>query len=124
APDEAVKANKQAMIEVMQTLIYSKLVDIFGNVPYQEALNPLVQPSYDDAHTIYTSIIDSLNTALGNITVGASAFGSADVYYGSDMAKWKMFANSLKLRLGMMLADVDNAAAKTIVESAVNENGG
>lgn len=119
AISDAEKANKQALIEVMETLIYSKLVDIFGNVPYTEALNPQNQPAYDEARTIYAGIIDSLNTAISNMTVGAPNFGSTDIIYNGNIAKWKKFANSLKLRLGMMLADVDNAAAKAIVESAV-----
>lgn len=116
----AEKANKQASIEIMQALIYSELINIFGNVPYTEALDPeLTQPSYDDARTIYTSLIDSLSFAIGNIDPTASGWGSSDIFYNGNMAKWKLFGNSLKLRLGMMLADVDNAAAQTVVESAV-----
>lgn len=121
AEEEKIQANKQASIEIMQTLIYSKLVDIFGNVPYEEALNPDdPTPAYQDAMTIYKSIIDSLNTAISNIDPSAGGFStSADVYYGGNMGKWKKFANSLKLRLGMMFADVDKQYARTVVEAAV-----
>lgn len=89
AISDAEKANKQALIEVMQTLIYSKLVDIFGNVPYTEALNPQNQPAYDGARVIYASIIDSLNTAISSMVAGAPSFGSADILYNGNINKWK-----------------------------------
>jgi hypothetical protein len=34
------------------------------------------------------------------------------------MAKWLKFANGLKLKMGLMLADVDAATSKTMVEAA------
>src|SRR5690349_15555006 len=52
-----------------------------------------------------------------NATYGS--FGSADVIYDGDVASWKKFANSFKLKMGMTIADDDNAKAKATVESAV-----
>lgn len=117
--DAAVKKNKLASIKVVEVLAYSKLVDIFGNVPFSEALNPdITLPKYDDGMTIYTSLIDSLDTAIGNLDASAEGFGTADVYYNGDINKWIKFANSLKMRLGIMLADVDPGTAQSAVESA------
>lgn len=112
--DTAVKKNKLASIEVMQVLSYSQLVNIFGNVPFTEALNPdNTHPAYDDAATIYASIIDSLNTAIGNFDPSAAGFSSTtDIIYHGNIDNWIKFANSLKLRLGMMLADVNSTKAQ------------
>lgn len=128
-PDRAVpqtiKTNRQACIEIMQTLVFSKLVDVWGNVPYKQALqvkeNPL--PAYADASTIYSAIIDSLNVALGNITTSAPGFSKGDIYYSGNMTKWAKFGNSLKLRMGMMLADVNHAKSVRIVNSAISSSG-
>ncbi|MBN2731755.1 MAG: SusD/RagB family nutrient-binding outer membrane lipoprotein [Balneolaceae bacterium] len=115
----AEKQNKLASIEVMQTLAYIDLVNIFGNVPYTEALNfENPQPAYDDAETIYMSQLDSLNTAISNFDPSAAGFGSADVYFNGDMNMWVKFANSLKMRIGIMLADVNPSAAETAITSA------
>src|SRR5699024_6543999 len=96
----ADKSNKPATIEIMQALIYSKLVDIFGNVPYTEALNPdNPQMPYDDAHTIYTSLIDSLNTAIGNIDPTANGWGAPDVSSHGEMAGGVLFVIPVKVRL-------------------------
>jgi hypothetical protein len=54
-------------------------------------------------------------SALDN---SAAGFGSDDVVYGGDLFKWRKFMNSLKLKLGMNLADVDASLAKSTVESA------
>jgi hypothetical protein len=47
-----------------------------------------------------------------------SSFGNADLYYGGDVSLWKKFANSLKLKLGLFLADVDAGLSKSTVEAA------
>ena len=115
----AEKQNKLASIEVMQTITYVDLVNVFGNVPYNEALNfENPQPAYDDAETIYMSQLDSLNTAISNFDPSAAGFGSADAYFGGDISSWVKFANSLKMRIGIMLADVNASAAETAITSA------
>jgi hypothetical protein len=48
------------------------------------------------------------------------SFGKADLIYKGDVAKWKTLANSVKLKLGLHLADIEPAKAKAIVESAYN----
>ena len=41
------------------------------------------------------------------------SLGAADNMYEGNMVQWYKFANSLKLRMGMLLSDVDPALAKT-----------
>jgi len=110
----ATQTNEQACIEIMNVYTYSTLVNIFGNVPYTEALdskNP--EPKYDDANTIYKDLLSKLDKAIGSINTGASGFGSADLIYGGDMASWKKFGNSLRLRLAMTLADADPSLSQS-----------
>ncbi len=117
---QAEKKNKLASIEVMQVYTWWHLVTLFGNVPYTEALNPNKPlPAYTGAETVYASIVDSLNTAIASFDASATGFGSADLFYNGDISKWIKLANSLKLRMGMILADVNSAEAQAIVESAV-----
>ncbi|NEM99562.1 SusD/RagB family nutrient-binding outer membrane lipoprotein [Pontibacter burrus] len=118
--NENVKKNQLAQIEIMEVYAWSVLVNTFGNVPYTEALNSQnALPAYDDAKTIYADILKRLDTAIGMITPSAAGFTGGDVIYGGSMAKWHRFANSLKLKLGMVVADVDNATAKKSAEEAV-----
>ncbi len=115
-----IQKNKLAIIEITEAHIYTTLVDLFGNVPYSEALdfsNP--NPKYDDAKTIYYSEIDQLNKAIADLNVATPSFASnSDLVNQGDTEMWLKSANSLKLRLAMRLADVDPAKSKTMAESA------
>jgi hypothetical protein len=116
-----LKPNKLAIIEVLNVYAYSNLVETFGNVPYSEALDiDNLLPKYDDGLTIYKDLIARLTAAINSMDTSKGSFTSAsDKVYGGDVASWKKFANTLKLRMGITLADVDGAASKAAVESAV-----
>ncbi|RSK24280.1 SusD/RagB family nutrient-binding outer membrane lipoprotein [Hymenobacter metallilatus] len=116
--DPAVKANQLASIEVLEVYAWTTLVDVFGNVPYSQALdfnNP--QPKYDDAKTIYTDLFARLNAAIAKFDPTAEGLGSADLIYDGDVAEFAKFANSLKLRMALTISDDDAATAKTQAEA-------
>lgn len=115
----AVKKNKLAIIEVLTVYTYSVLIETFGNVPYSEALNlekPL--PKYDDALATYKSLITRLDAAISILNGDYESFGIADNMYQGDVKMWIKFANSMKLRMGMVLADADEATGKAAVLAA------
>ncbi|MFV5698790.1 SusD/RagB family nutrient-binding outer membrane lipoprotein [Flavobacterium sp. ZT3R17] len=122
AAETTVLNNKKAIVAIMSAYTYSVLVDTFGDVPYTEALDieghPL--PKYDDAQTIYKDLISKLTTASAALDASAASFGSADLIYGGNVAKWKKFANSLRLRLAVNMYDVDAAYATTQINAAVS----
>ena len=123
------RANQLGIIEIMSVLAWSNLVETYGDMPYTEALdvtNPA--PKYDDAMTIYKDLITRLDAATSKMDVsvigmpGSGATAHDNIFStttaAGSTAKWIKFANSLKLRMGLMLADVDAAYAKTVVEAA------
>lgn len=112
------KANQLAMCEVIEVFAFHVLVDIFGDIPYMEAFGDDVTPGYDDDAGIYLAIADRLDVAI-NTLGGDNGFGSADLIYGGNADSWKMFANSLKLRMAIRLADTNSAKAKSMAEAAV-----
>lgn len=120
--EAAILANKKAIVDIMSVYTFSVLVDTFGDVPYSEALdiegNPL--PKYDDAQTIYKDILSRLTADVASLSSSDDSFGSADLIYGGDAAKWKKFANSLRLRLAVNMHDVDATYATTQITAAVN----
>jgi hypothetical protein len=117
--DPKVKANELAQIEIMEIMAWGALVNTFGNIPYTEALNPENPlPKYDDAATVYNDLLARLDAVLPTITPTVAGFGAGDVIYKGDMAKWLKFGNSLKLKMAMVIADVDAAKAKTMVAAA------
>jgi len=122
ANEAAAKQNKLQIIEILNVYVYSHLVDVFGAVPYKDALNPdNVYPKYDAGKDIYADLFTRLNAALGKLNASSGSFGSADLYYGGDVASWIKFANTLKVRMAITIADSDNAFAKTTIEAAASK---
>jgi hypothetical protein len=121
--DPVQGANMVAINNILMALGFTTVVDAFGDVPFTEALqgNEGVEPVYDDARSIYNACIEMVDNAvnqLKNNAGGAGSYGAADVLYGGDTDHWAKFGASLLMRLGMRLADVDNGAAKAVVEKA------
>jgi hypothetical protein len=117
--DANIQKNQLAIVEILQVYTYYYLVTTYGNIPYSDALDinkPF--PKYDDANTIFGDLLTRLTTAVGNLSTSAESFGSADLVYHGDVALWKKFGNSLKLKMGITIADADNAKAKSTVEAA------
>lgn len=114
------KTVMQAQIEVVKVMAYHQLVTVFGNIPYSEALDPETpSPAYDDAATIYSDLMSRLNSAISTLESGSSGFsGSADLFYSGDVDAWVKFANSLKMRMAIQLADVQPGVAQTAIEEA------
>ncbi|MEH6406035.1 MAG: SusD/RagB family nutrient-binding outer membrane lipoprotein [Leeuwenhoekiella sp.] len=118
--EEAQKPNKLAIIEVLNVYTYSNLVETFDDVPYTEALDiNNLSPKYDDGLTIYKDLLARLTTAINTMDSDIGSFSTADRIYGGDVAKWLKFANSLKLRMGILLSDVEPALAQSTVTEAI-----
>ena len=114
------KANRLLVIDVMECMVWANLVEIFGNVPYTQALDESnVTPVYDDAKTIYVDLLAKLTNAVSKLDPSRSAFASADLYMSGSTAGWIKLANALKIRIGVILADAEPEIAKQAVETAV-----
>ncbi len=112
------KANILAIIDIIEVYVYANLVDMFGDVPYSQALTDIVTPAYDVDSEIYNSIITKLDAAIGKLS-GSTGLGNNDLVYGGDAASWRKFGNSLKLRMAIRISDVNSAKGKTMAEQAV-----
>jgi hypothetical protein len=115
------KNNKLAIIDICSIYAYQVLVDAFGDVPYSEALmgSENSRPKYDDAFTVYKDLVVSLSEAIANLDSNYDGFGSADVLYNGNVDFWKKFGASLKLRIGMRLAEVPSSNSAAIVNEAI-----
>jgi hypothetical protein len=115
-----VKANQLAMVDIMQVLAYSTLVNTFGNIPYSEAMNQQnLFPKYDDAKTVSLDLLNRLNRDITALKTSSAGFAATqDLLFQGNVAKWLAFANTLRLQQGMIIADADNTAAKAAVEAS------
>lgn len=118
-PQQVSKTNKIAIAKVLWVHAYSTLLNTFGDIPYTEALDVANStPKYDDQETVYAALLDTLNASIAAMDESGESFGSQDLIYQGDVSHWYRYANSLKLRLAMNLADVQPARARALAEEA------
>jgi hypothetical protein len=112
--------NQNAVATILKVYVFHHMTDIWGPIPYSEALagSEIRTPKYDSQKDIYMGLDRDLRNAIADISTSDESFGSADVVYGGNMAQWKKLANSLRLRIGMRMSDVESSTAKSIVEQA------
>jgi hypothetical protein len=120
---QAQRDNQLVIIEIMTVFAWSYIIENFGDMPYSQALNiAYPTPAYDDALTVYKDLIDRLDAAIAklDVTVGGMPSGYDNICGSSPAGTvmWYKFANTLKLRMGLMLYDVDAGYSRTVAEAA------
>ena len=123
-PDVAPEhANFNAAARIMKVYYFARLTDTYGDLPYSEAGKGFIDltyfPVYDTQQSIYNDFFAELDAAVNQFSDSALPL-SGDVWLGNDIDKWKKWANSLKLRLGMRLSKVDAGLAQSMVSSAIS----
>jgi hypothetical protein len=113
--------NYQAIGLVLKSYCMQFLTEMYGDVPYTDALSgkkeELFTPAYTSQEDIYRGLLEDYATAaeLFNTTVPISG----DVMFNGDIERWVEFTNGLRLRtmmrlekrwgdLGLSAADLQN----------------
>ncbi len=66
-------------------------------------------------------MLDNLESAANVLKNGGnSSYGSGDIFFNGDVAKWNKFTNSLMLRLAMRMVKVDPTGAQSWATKAIN----
>lgn len=117
---DAGNTNLQGVALVMQANAFQILTDVYGPVPFTEAVVPgNVKPVYDAEEVVYDGILALLDDAESMFATGTGDFtASADLVYGGDVAKWRKLAASLKLKALMRISSKRNVNAE--VQALVN----
>jgi len=97
---------------ILKAYMTAMLTDIYGDVPYSEALQGdqgNVTPKYDSQEAIYTGengILKNLETAIDLINnySGAATLGG-DILFNGDLQAWSRFAQSLRIKALMRISD-------------------
>ncbi|MBS1915272.1 MAG: SusD/RagB family nutrient-binding outer membrane lipoprotein [Bacteroidetes bacterium] len=121
--DDPSKSNLLAEAQIWRAYCFSRLTDLYGDIPYSQAGlgydSSLYKPAYDAQKDIYTDLLSRLDAAAQSLDGGKSTFGAADLIYNGNTNQWRKFAYSLMLRLGMRLTKVDINAAQSWVTKAI-----
>lgn len=93
---------------VLEAYTFQLLTDVFGDVPYTEALQgeANITPKATPGDEIYADLLSKINSALASYDSDPSvpSVGKQDMIFNADMDNWIKFANSLKLKLYMRMS--------------------
>src|SRR5665213_626755 len=117
--DQSAPPNKayfRAIAKMMKAFHFQRLVDLYNNVPYSDALVSTNSfPKFDTAETIYKGLVVQLDSAVNIITTADALTvdnpGSSDVMFQGNMDLWVKFAHTLKLKILMRLTQMPGGPA-------------
>ena len=90
------------------------LVDVYGEIPYTEALDPSnLTPKYDEGEDVYKGVIAELDEAISKAAT-TMPVATNFIFKGQKADKWIKFAKSLKFKMLMRMGDT--ASAKALVD--------
>ncbi|MBF6640366.1 SusD/RagB family nutrient-binding outer membrane lipoprotein [Flavobacterium sp. J49] len=117
---ESGNTNLQAISLVLEANNFQILTDVFGPVPFHEAVVPgITKPVHDTEEVVYDGILDLLDEAETLFASGTGDFTTtADFIYQGDVAKWRKFGASLKLKALMRISGKRDVSAQ--VNALVN----
>ncbi|WP_036382287.1 SusD/RagB family nutrient-binding outer membrane lipoprotein [Muricauda sp. MAR_2010_75] len=120
---ESDRSNLLQMARILEAYAFMVLTDEYGEIPYFEAGKGLseqvVLPKYDPQEQIYPDLITELTEARDALS-GSAPAETGEALYGGDLDQWRKLANSLLVRVGMRLSNVDAAMAQQAVQSGFN----
>lgn len=106
----------QGIALVWKAYCFSLLTDLFGDVPFSEALrgpsDAIFTPVYDTQEAVYTGILAMIDQAIPLILSGNGVTDpNMDILYAGDASKWAKFATSLKFRALMRISSKKNVSS-------------
>ncbi len=120
---DSLQGNYVAIGKIMEGFIAERLVDLYNDVPYSQALQGgfVNFPKFDPGLNVYTSIINQLDSAItiiNNAPVTAENPGNYDVMFGGTMSEWIQFANTIKLKIALNLTK--SPTGGSLIQTALN----
>ncbi|BDD05453.1 SusD/RagB family nutrient-binding outer membrane lipoprotein [Aureibacter tunicatorum] len=119
--------GKIGQTRIVRVINFLRLTQLYGDIPYTEGGRGMegqefLFPKYDDQKFILTDMINELQEARDQLADGEELFGEdGDFYYRGDMNSWRRLANSMIMKVAMLMAETDESAlAKQAFEEAVS----
>ncbi len=119
----------QGIAQVLEALLIGTTADIWGSIPYSEAVGEDPTPVFDDQLAVYTSLQTLLDQAIANLGGAGTGPGQVDLFFGTlpsgeatplatQKTQWIQTANTLKARYHLHTAERLGAPAYTAARTA------
>lgn len=122
--DAEGNTNYKGVALVLRSWAFQLLTDQYGDIPYKQsgAIDQYLTPVYDTQKDVYFGILDDLKAAQAALDPAGKPI-AGDVIYGGKIDLWKKFANSLRLRIALRIADREPEKSKQVLADIAAESG-
>ena len=115
------------LANIIKVAAMHRVSDIYGPIRYSKFDDIETTGEYDSQEIAYNAFFDDLGNAINELEKFISEpqfipFDKSNL--AGDIASWRKFANSLRLRLAIRVSKVDPSLAKTQGELSLKSNAG
>ncbi|MEJ5962677.1 SusD/RagB family nutrient-binding outer membrane lipoprotein [Pedobacter immunditicola] len=123
--DAEGNTNYKGVALVLRSWIFCLETDAYGDIPYSQAgdIENYISPKYDSQREVYLGLLNDLSAAQAALDPAGAAI-QGDIIYGNSIASWKKFANSLRLRIALRIADREPELSRTVISTIQTEGAG
>ena len=107
--------------QILEALLIGTTADIWGDIPYSEAVGDNPMPAFDDQMQVYAAVQALLDEAIVNLAGDGPGPGPVDLFFGGDAEPWIEVAHTLKARYHLHTAEVLGNAAYTAARAAAED---
>ncbi|MGK0314448.1 MAG: hypothetical protein ACI86M_000662, partial [Saprospiraceae bacterium] len=108
--------------KIMKAYTLMTMVDMFGDIPYSESGQGVVNPSpiADGQSSIYDAALVLLDAGIADMGKESPPIGANDLFYSGDATKWIKLANTLKIKWYLNVGSGSGANGSDIATAAGN----
>ena len=85
--------------EVLEAMDIGFAADVWGDIPYAEAVGANTTPAFEPQMQVYTDLLTLLDKAIADMGAGGTGPAGHDLIYNGSAAKWIEAAHTLKARI-------------------------
>lgn len=135
--DQEALNNVRAQLKILTAYKTFRVTDLFGDIPFFDAGKAyesidFARPAFDKQEDIYPFLLNELKWASENLNLEPNpttasgepyvSFGGFDTFFGGYLRQWQKFANSLRLRHALRIADKELEVAGPIIAEIIEGN--
>ena len=109
---EQEKHVLKGVSQMWEALVFSTAADLWGDIPYFQAVNSLYpEPVFDSQKSVHGAILLLIDNAITNIQKGQVFSNLNDFTFNGDPNKWISCARTLQARIELNWAEVNGIEA-------------
>lgn len=115
--------NIVGQAKIYEAFVFLNLTQLYGDIPFSEAtqVGEFPNPKFDAQEDVLRGIVGRLDEGIDLLNTDTDIISNGDLIYQGDKENWIRFANSLKLKTLMLIANVDPASVQGELQAVASQ---